>query len=528
MPSLWERVDGVSQLFVLLPALNNVNNNQMGTGVGTIGVPTQNLDQIDFSRFDVYAPWTKHLEVCKSGEFSLGKHQSNILCYHSARRVLLPNLASITSTNLSGDADNLWVLPFLTPSLISLEFIIANPLQTPNISIPESSVVLHVLAEKCPKLQTLGIFPEWDRATSSDSYALEYVSSNNRASVGAQLERLGPYFAGICPLVSLACSEEILDPACFETISAWPLLEHLEINLDPMKDEYSLPKLAGTAFPSLKHLALGWFSSDVFDMFWSAPALVSKLVSVRLLPDGDFCSAEENFSNTLVPILSTLTASSPRLQKLSLRAVGSDAIAARYEIPMSALSDLKGLPLQALYMEGIIFAKREVGDDDYDEDEDEELEYGTVDVAQCLATMFPTLRELAFPDQGMSFADLLTFSSQMPNLESLRFNFGLGSVPSNLKVDLNTVLRYRRSRFSTFEVNFFGVDERALLAGIAPLQYGQVLSLVQYLFSLWPNVQIIARADEDRPKEYSMQKRMIELINDHLAALSFCNRDVSI
>ncbi|KAG9081658.1 hypothetical protein FRC06_005462 [Ceratobasidium sp. 370] len=116
----------------------------------------------------------------------------------------------------------------------------------------------------------------------------------------------------------------------------------------------------------------------------------------------------------------------------------------------------------------------------------------------------------------------------MPNLESLRFDFDLESVSPNLKVDLNTAARYRRSQFSTLEADFFGVDEWAMVAGVALLRYDQVVLLVQYLFLLWPNVQIIARKDEDRPTGHSTQKKMVALINDHLAALSFCNRDASI
>ncbi|KAG9084768.1 hypothetical protein FS749_004972 [Ceratobasidium sp. UAMH 11750] len=518
MPLLWERVHGVSQFFALVPALDDETYNQ---------ISTQNLDGIDFSRFDLYAPWTKNLEIFKNNELSISKRQSDILHYHSARRILFPNLVSITCTHPHGHADSLWILPFLTPSLTSLEFIIVNPLQIPYTSTPESSIVLHLLAETCPKLQTLGIFPVSGRTISSDEYAIEYVPRNSRASVEARLEHLDPFLASIHPLVSLTCSEQILDHACFKTISTWPSLEYLEITLDPA-DEYSLPELTDTAFPSLKHLGLYWFSPDVFDMFWSVPSLVSKLVSVKLL-NGDFCSAKEFLSNILVPILSALRAGSPHLQNLWLRAVIADGMSARYEVPVSVLSDLKGLPLETLHMEGMIFAGRDFSHDDDDENGELEYETGSVPIAQRLTTMFPNLRELAFPNQRMSFADLQTFHSRMPKLGSLRFDFDLGSVSPNLGVDLSTVVRYRHSRFSTLEADFLG-DELAgrPIADIASLRYNQIVPLVQYLFSLWPNVQITTRSDEDWPERRSIQKKMIALINEHLAALSSCNRDVSI
>ncbi|KAG8685956.1 hypothetical protein FRC08_012828 [Ceratobasidium sp. 394] len=263
-------------------------------------------------------------------------------------------------------------------------------------------------------------------------------------------------------------------------------------------------------------------------MFWSVPSLVSKLVSVKLF-NGDFCSAEEFLSNILVPILSTLRAGSPRLQNLWLRAVIADGMSARYWVPLSVLSDLKGLPLETLHMEGMIFAGRDFSHDGDDENGELEYEAGSVPIAQRLTTMFPSLRELALPNQRMSFGDLQTFHSRMPKLESLRFDFDLGSVSPNLGVDLSTVVRYRHSRFSTLEADFLG-DELAgrPITDIASLRYNQIVPLVQYLFSLWPNVQITARSDEDWPERRSIQKKMIALTNDHLAALSLCNRDASI
>ncbi|KAG8678200.1 hypothetical protein FRC08_017981 [Ceratobasidium sp. 394] len=129
----------------------------------------------------------------------------------------------------------------------------------------------------------------------------------------------------------------------------------------------------------------------------------------------------------------------------------------------------------------------------------------------------------------MPFVELRTFHSRMPNLEILRFDFDLRSISPNLTVDLNTVVHYRRSQFSTLEANFFGLGTGGVRrAGIAGLPYNQVALLVRYLFSLWPNVQITARADEDQPGAYSTQKNTIALINEHLAALSLCNRDASI
>ncbi|KAG9127661.1 hypothetical protein FRC07_011045 [Ceratobasidium sp. 392] len=169
-------------------------------------------------------------------------------------------------------------------------------------------------------------------------------------------------------------------------------------------------------------------------------------------------------------------------------------------------------------MEGIVF-RRDPATYNNDPPELRDLS-----LAERLATMFPALRELSFPDQDMCFADLQAFHSKMPNLETLRFNFN--SMPFDLKVDLSTVARYRRSSFQMLEADFFSSSQWARLGGnIARFRYNEAAWLVRYLFSLGPNVQIAARPEEDSLTGHSTQKKMIALINDHLAALSYCNKD---
>ncbi|KAG8685869.1 hypothetical protein FRC08_012870 [Ceratobasidium sp. 394] len=140
--------------------------------------------------------------------------------------------------------------------------------------------------------------------------------------------------------------------------------------------------------------------------------------------------------------------------------------------------------------------------------------------------MFPGLKELGLPCQELSFADLQTFHSKLPHLEALRFDFSLGSL-SELKVDLASVARHRRSRFHTLEANFFGLSEWTKISDISCWGYEDALLFTQYLFSLWPNARIAAQLDPQELEEVPTQEKMIELINEHLALLSYCNQDPS-
>ncbi|KAG8741499.1 hypothetical protein FRC10_002750 [Ceratobasidium sp. 414] len=441
--------------------------------------------------------------------------------------------------------------------------------------MPESSVLLHAISEKCPKLQTLAIHPK-SKKTEPDSnhWAIEYVSGDNKAKVEDQLQHgLAPFINTLPPLVRFASSEEILDHTCFKTISTWPLLESLTINLNPYKGKYTLPKLPDTAFPSLKHLALYWLpSSKTFYRFWDVPGLVSKLTSVKIFPSGDLCREKEQFTRILLPILSTLAERSPHLQDLWFWAIDPDAMRAGYSIPISTLDVLRKLSLRTLYLEGVGLtepvtpeanasdkdttekgkgegnSKNEIegkgdsggdgeGEDDAEgedededgegEDEDEDEPRGRcTDVAERLATMFPLLKELGLPNQELSFANLQTFQSKLPQLEALRFDFSLTSLP-NLKIDLGSVARHRPSPFHTLEANFFGLDEWTQICDISSWDYDDALSFTHYIFSLWPNAQIAAQLDPQELEEYPTQEKMIELINEHLTSLSYCNQDPS-
>ncbi|KAG8685868.1 hypothetical protein FRC08_012869 [Ceratobasidium sp. 394] len=248
-------------------------------------------------------PRHQHLEVYEDRESPSTGSLPEILCRYSANRTLLPNITTITST---GGAYIPKVLPFLSPSLLRLEFTSANPTQNPTLPMTQSSILLHVLSEKCPNLQTLAIHPDSEKAKVHptvkrakdilDRRAFECVSAENKAKVEDQLQHgLAPFINALPPLVSFSSSDKILDHACFKTISTWPLLESLTITLDPYKGKYTFPELpADTAFPSLKHLALYWIPDrKTFYKFWDVPVLVSKLTSVKLFCSGDLCREKE-------------------------------------------------------------------------------------------------------------------------------------------------------------------------------------------------------------------------------------------
>ncbi|KAG9085507.1 hypothetical protein FS749_004365 [Ceratobasidium sp. UAMH 11750] len=521
MPSVWEYVNGVSQLLALLPASNNENETKNGGQMAE-----KPLTENDLSRLNIYAPWIKHLEVCRTRKSRLILQELDGLCRYATAHVLLPNLQSITCTNAEGFVDVTWVLPFLSSSLISLEFVIASFGGLPELSPSESLILLHAIATKCPKLQTLSMVVDPDE-DSPELHAIEYLPDDERMKIEEHIPLgLGSFVASVRPLVNLTFSAEILNPACFRTIGTWPSLESLVITMDPEKSDYTLPQLDHDSFPALRHLGLFWIPDmATFRRVWTAPALIRKLTSVKLLPSPDFCSRLVHLSD-IVELFSILAKNSPSLQGLWLRmthpAVNGPVY---YDVPLTVVAPLQELPLETLYIEGIQFSDylfyfiRGVYSTEYVTKRNAFIKH--------FATSFPALRELGFPLHRISLTDLSEFHSQMPQLESLSFDFDLGFLPRGHIVNLGNIPRYRRSPFRTLEVYFpsgdqdrFGMD--------AEFQYDEAVRLVNYLFSLWPNVQITAQPDEEEFEDRTPRHRKVALINEQLAALSCCNHDPSI
>ncbi|KAG9090905.1 hypothetical protein FRC06_000833 [Ceratobasidium sp. 370] len=527
MPSLWEYVSGMSQVIALLPALNHANKRKRRGET-----PGKTLTENDFSRFDVYAPWVKHLEICNNQQPPPKVQQMDTLFQHSTMRVLLPNLKSITCTNTDGSVDLIWVLPFLSPSLLHVEFATTNFTRLPDLSIRESSVLLHILAQKCPKLQTLSIPAKADKNRITPGlYAIKYVSDDDKAKVKDQFQLgLGPFIALIHPLVNFTSSTEILNAACLGRISTWSSLESLTITMDPQKRDYVFPKLSINDFPALKHLAFYQIPDmDTSRMIWSTSVLVKNLTSIKLLLAPKFFSySNTKLSDTLAELLSILAEQSPFLKDLWLRLLDPELDRPSYDVPLVTLDALHKLPLQKLYIEGINFADYPFDDDDIEDNEFVGTRFAFV---KHFATCFPALTELGFPNYTVAWTDSRMFCSQMPHLESLRFDFDLGSLPWT-ETDLNDIPRYRRSPFRTIEANFLGIceneDEEYRKPNILGFSHEEIVEIADYLFSLWPNVQIVAQIDEGESEGRTSHKKVIALINEYLAALSSCNRDASI
>ncbi|KAG8681832.1 hypothetical protein FRC08_015370 [Ceratobasidium sp. 394] len=392
----------------------------------------------NFSRLEVYTPWIEHLAIDLS-ERDTSDQAVDMLQYYSSTRILLPNLQSITSTsnaNLVAVAKP-WLLSILSPSLVSLDLISTSYAE---IAFPPLPVLLHALSMNCPNLHTFAMIHNAGIGSlfMPISRILKYATSDY-ARVAEDLLKHGPgpALAHIHPLISFTTSIGTLDHFSWDVISAWPLLECLEIIMSSKDPDYSLPEIAESAFPSLRHLAIHTVDAVAvtFNLFWGIPALVSKLTLVKFVPAGRLCSSHARDFISLHQTLSTLVEQSPYIQDLWLNVRDTGARDSTLSVPISTLDILRRLPLQTLHLEGLNLT-------------------GCRSVPEYLTRAFPHLKKFGLPDHMLGFADLRTFNSQMPQLQSLSLGLDVGTLSPDLGVELDNIPRYRQSSFRTLEVSF--------------------------------------------------------------------------
>ncbi|KAG8782509.1 hypothetical protein FRC12_020732 [Ceratobasidium sp. 428] len=446
MPQLWKRVDGVAQISALLPVTEGLDK--------TEATLTNHFSGFDFSRLEIYVPWIEHLTLDLS-EPQPSEDAVDILYYYSATRVLLPNLLVITSvSNLDLVAVSIpWLLPFLSPSLVSLELATVNYVE---IAFPSLLVLLHTVSTRCLRLHTFLVNNcERNGLHMPISRVLNYAISDYVSAINEEIEHgPGRSLARISPLVCFTVSIMTLDTFCLGVIGAWPTLERLEVIRGPM-DSYTLPEVTESAFPALKHLALcmAICVSDTLNMFWNVSALVRKLTSVKLRVTGILTLQLET--------LRFLSERSPYIRDLWIRACDVDTVAGVLDTPISALDVLQQLTLQTLHLEGLRFTECE-------------------NVPHHLIKAFPQLKMFGLPNHVLGYADLRTFQTQMPDLEHLSLSIEATSLSPDLDIELSDVVRYRRAPLLALELNFLGRNRARPYSTINPYyNYNRITLLVQ-------------------------------------------------
>ncbi|QRV90301.1 hypothetical protein RhiJN_18319 [Ceratobasidium sp. AG-Ba] len=471
MPLLWKHVT-LGKLFSLSPVLGDICNRRSYSSLGRskdnrFYRSLKPLDNEDLTRFDVYAPWVKHMEL-GNGRIDYAFHKAIALLYTCyTRRVLLPNLISISSTALTNP---LWVIPFLSPSLLRLSISIPAPeylptmIHLPSLSIFHSKILLHLLQQRCHQIEHLclnskEIVSDYKRRKDQEyHYVLPMLARHVDASIPKTVKRLLGYFiSSMRPLASFTISSDMLNATCWETVSNWPTLESFEVIFTNRAFAFEIPRVSESAFPAISRLGVyGIPEQTVLRRFWDIPSLVSKLRTVKLYLPSTFFNRESDAAAVLMTMFDLIARHSPDIQSLWIATISPlsqfrDEVT--YKVSTGALGKLEKLPLRKLRLDGMII-------------------HPATQLPEYIASTFPELIELGLPSQRILLTELGDFSARLPHLELLHIEPLTQIAWSNNTVELEKIPRHRARPLHTLEANFMTWD--------ADGNYYSEISMMQY------------------------------------------------
>ncbi|KAF8598815.1 hypothetical protein BDV93DRAFT_609628 [Ceratobasidium sp. AG-I] len=494
-PLIWKSVPRVDLLLQLIPGtrvLRNSSNRDAYLILVDITLPSR----LDLTRFEIYAPWVRHLEVF-NGEYKYILNNADALFHLASTRPVLPNLHVLTLTLITldeiSDAEYLYFTElFLSPTLAEIRHVgLSNT--PPYLKIRSVPRLIQKILNVCPSIEVLGFYP-------GEEPAGDYTSSRNvnfslpDASLHADLARFSN-------LRSFTSTLYIFEPATLWALGSLPLLESLDV-FDCAEDLGSLDvglTIPDDLFPSLRHLCLRNFDAKDVSTVWNQP-LVRNLESVTIKCDPS--PVEEDFDTMagqdwVDAFLTKLPRTSPHISKLELDFEGVPSLGLwTYSLTRAGIDALSQLPLHIIRL------------------------YFISAPYEDLVPALPGLEEFYHMDVQIEIEQLRMFATHMPKLRSLTVDVYWSAYvpweaefPNTMSSPLPIVLT---SRFDLADFE---------------LPVPEFRKMARFLAELWPGGfrgETYSRSWESRDKA-NIEKldQLNELVAGYLAEAAFAARSAS-
>lgn len=206
-----------------------------------------------------------------------------ILLSYAQQHELLPNLEILRLTAEQGRKTQslLWAHVFASQSVREIWFLPNPHYKSPLITISDISALIKMIVQRCQRIQTLGIFAEYD------SLVQHQVQQPHSLFASQDHELLANTLAHATSLTRLAGNTMLLERGVFATLGRLPLLSDLEMYCTPrgwtrnvQHSDHAL--LSDGAFPLLRRLSLCDASEQHLDFIWDSPTLVARLDALEI------------------------------------------------------------------------------------------------------------------------------------------------------------------------------------------------------------------------------------------------------
>ncbi|KAG9121438.1 hypothetical protein FRC07_002606 [Ceratobasidium sp. 392] len=458
----------------------------------------------DFTRFKLYAPFVRSLEIYGKDDMEYEFAQWKKLGQYAKAEPLLPNLVQLTLAApflIKSQQQLLWIRTFLAPTILEIR-VFRSVDESPLMHMPTVLSLLKHVSTIVPQIQQLSVFIEHE----------DYLRPDDDADVlGFWEPSWYSYFKNLSALRELTCTEAVLVPKAFSTIARLTSLSVLNIWVEggaytvwASLNQNCIPP---NPFPALRHFSMrGAHAGDVCIVLdcLAFPHLSSLRIGIDVQADNDPL-ANGPWEYQLVELI---TRACPRLADLRIDFDESD----RYDEPCNLLLPAKNgsnaimvmskLPLETLYISSAILG-----------DTCESFPIDSKYCADYLMTAWPQLTRVHLPRFLGNFNCLYEFS-QLPNLEELTLRL-LFDYPSFEENGFNYGTDLDELEFGTAPLNTLGTS---YLMNPSEVESDHT---ARALLHFWPNLERISlRLDPDDPVEdYSDILDDLDEINQEIQKL---------
>ncbi|KAG8760484.1 hypothetical protein FRC12_009566 [Ceratobasidium sp. 428] len=488
IPYVWHDVDDVRHLLLLL---GEAFENPLGGSKTTEPRDVWLVDTIKsnnaFTRFDVYAPHVKTLDVYGSRREHFKIVGWKVLIARARKQALLPNLHTLvtrTSCGSHGPDQLMWVEAFNSPSLINVLITPDKPGMAPTISYEAASAIMRTIEPQVSNLRNIGLFPDYrvgDHSHDGESTFLALLSG----------DPFYMYIRGASSLQHLSGSLGWMNEEPILILGQLPCLETITISVF---DNFGLDfnfELPEDSFPSLHGLYLhGLYTSNAVQILRLKP-LLKGLKSLELHMDMDEPEPEHmDYDEWLAEIFFPRLVDAPHVEKLKIDVDDDDSFPLDpYVINRPSLIILSHLPLGFLRLGNLVLNS-------------EALQLN-------LNEIWPSLTQLEIPAQPVSLAGLPKFVA-IPCLQHLE-----------IQLDLQ--------REAVAEP--YGLGESSLISLVASKggkvcsKFADVDYVTRALLSIAPHLTCITwpTPGEDASKKEVRQYECAEILNGYLSSLREIN-----
>ncbi|KAF8601769.1 hypothetical protein BDV93DRAFT_545672 [Ceratobasidium sp. AG-I] len=340
-PFVWKEIGNVIHLLNLLPHIQTITEKRK-----IVKIILQPLSQTDFTRFEVYAPFVKVLELYKrDGFFETSGWRT--MSMKAEEGPLLPKLSGLivrlsTESPTSHTQGLMWIRSLLSPMLKSVQLIANQGTGFPIHSNVVGSAILEAIARVCPRVEKLSLFPLGGSSESDEEHFLLSLLPR---------KHFFQYLPALCNLSELETSMTMVRPEVFPLLGELPRLRRLVLCSVSTESVVSPVDLPDHAFLVLEHLILNGLRHTEVEMVLDLSSLVRNITSFEL-----FMSLDEHQGEWIIDEFFPRLENMPHLNHLSARFDQEGLLGYFQDINFESVLDaLAKLPLRTLHLRGVNF-----------------------------------------------------------------------------------------------------------------------------------------------------------------------------